>query len=64
MTLKNVLDVISGGTPIRISANCKDIYVGCMADTLKVDFNRIVGPYLGEEVYRLNTIDNMITIAV
>ena len=64
MTLENVLNVISGGTPIRISANFKDIFQGCMADVLKTDFKMIVGPYLDEEVYRINTIDGVITIAV
>lgn len=64
MTLQSVLDVISGGTPIKISVDCKDVFAGCMADTLKVDFNRVVGHALNREVYRLNTIDGFITIAV
>ena len=64
MKLQDVLNVISGGTPIRISANCKDIFAGCMADVLKVDFNNVVGPYLNDDVYRINTMDGFITLAV
>lgn len=64
MELKNILAVISGGTPIRISVDCKDVFAGCMADTLKSDFNIVVGPYLDREVYRINTIDGFITLAV
>lgn len=64
MKLIDVLNIISGGTPIKISVDCKDVFAGCMADTLKVDFNNIVGPYLDREVYRLNTMDGFITLAV
>ena len=64
MKLQEVLDAISGGTPVKISADCKDIFAGCMADTLKIDFDRVVGPYLDRDVYRINTMDGFITLAV
>ena len=70
MTLENVLSAISGGTKIVIHAHMKEIFRGCMADVSdegpmsKEDWYRIVGPYLREEVYRINTVDGFITLAV
>lgn len=63
MTLQNILNIISGDTPIKIIVDFKVIFAGCMSDTTKTNFNIIVGPYLSREVYRLNTMDGFITIA-
>ena len=64
MKLHNVLNVISGGTNIRISANCKVIFSGQMSNVKIDDWTEIIGPYLDDEVYRINTVDGYITIAV
>jgi len=63
MKLRDVLNVISGGTNIRISVNCNTIFSGRMADVKVTDWTNTVGPYLDNEVYRLNTFNGYITIA-
>lgn len=60
MTLKNVLNTISGGTKIRIFVNCKEIFNGCMAES---NLKSIIDDYLDNEVYRINVIENTITLA-
>lgn len=60
MKLKDVLAVISGGT----HADLKLIFKGEMAAIQKTVFEETVGPHLDSEVYRLNTVDGYITIAV
>lgn len=64
MKLKDVLAVISGGTHIKIYADLKLIFKGEMAAIQKTVFEETVGPHLDSEVYRLNTVDGYITIAV
>ena len=60
MTLRNALNTISGGTSIRIFVNCKEIFSGCMSEN---NSKNIIEEYLDNEVYRINVIKNIITIA-
>lgn len=67
MTLKDVLNVISGGTNIRIYVGCINAFSGKMADvsiTCRDEWERNVGIYMDCEVIRLNVDNNAITIAV
>lgn len=60
MTLGNVLNIISGATSIRIFVNCKEIFNGCMSE---YNSKNIIEEYLNNEVYRINVIENTITLA-
>lgn len=64
MKLRDVLDVISGGTDIRIYVGCLSVFHGKMCDAKKSSWNEHVGIYMDCEVIRLNTVDGAITIAV
>lgn len=64
MRLQDVLNVISGGTDIRIYAGCLSIFHGKMCNANKANWDEHVGIYMDCEVIRLNAIDGAITIAV
>ena len=64
MKLENVLNVISGGTKIRIYVGCIKIFEGKMCEVKKTWWDENVKQFYGCEVIRLNTVDNVITIAV
>lgn len=64
MKLRDVLNVIGGGTDIRIYAGCLSVFHGKMCDAKKASWNEHVGTYMDCEVIRLNTVDGAITIAV
>jgi len=58
------LNVISGGTDIRIYVGCLSLFHGKMCNVKKDDWDERIGIYMDCEVIRLNTVDNAITIAV
>lgn len=64
MKLRDVLNVIGGGTDIRIYVGCLSVFHGKMCDVKKDTWNEHVGIYMDCEVIRLNAIDGAITIAV
>lgn len=63
MTLRNVLETISGGTKIKIHIDCNEVFSGCMSDITKEEFNNLIGENINNTVYRLNTMDGYLTIA-
>lgn len=64
MKLRDVLATISGGTPIRIFAGCTTIFSGKMAEITKKEWNLKVGGYMDCEVFRMNTVNGAITLAI
>lgn len=64
MKLKDVLAVISGGTRIEIYADLETVFSGKMAEITKTEWDQRVGSYMDREVYRINTVDGLITLAV
>ena len=64
MKLRNILDVISGGTNIIIYVGCIKIFNGKMCEVSKTEWDEKIDIYMDCEVIRINTVNGAITIAI